>query len=220
MAVGGGGFCRAMAAYIVGLASRSPTRVLWVGTASAEDARDALEVNDLFGPEVEFTRAEFFPWPRDDLEEHLLRQDVVFVGGGNTANMLAVWRVHGFDRMLRRAWEEGVIMSGSSAGGICWFEHGVTDSYGPQLAGMECLGFLPGSLCPHYDDEGLRRPVYRDLLLGGMPSGYAAEAGVGLQFAEGELREVVGCREGTAAFRVEVAAGEVVEERLAARHLG
>ncbi len=221
VAAGGGGFCRELARHIVELAGGGTrTRVLYVGTASAEDPRYALEVGDLFGPEVEYTRAEFFPWPRPDLEEHLLRQDAVFVDGGNTANMLAVWRVHGFDRMLRRAWEQGVVLSGSSAGGICWFDQGVTDSFGPQLDGMDCLGFLQGSLCPHYDDEDRRRPVYHELLQNGMRAGYAAEAGVGLHFVGEELREVVSCREGSGAFRVELVDGEVRETRLEARHLG
>ena len=90
-----------------------------------------------------------------------LAQDVIFVGGGNTANMLAVWRVHGFDAILREAWERGVVLCGWSAGMICWFEAGVTDSFGPQLEGMrDGLGFLPGSACPHYDSEERRRPVY------------------------------------------------------------
>ena len=88
-------------------------------------------------------------------------QDVIFVSGGNTANMLAVWRVHGFDAILREAWERGIVLAGSSAGMICWFEAGVTDSFGPQLEGMrDGLGFLAGSACPHYDGEERRRPVY------------------------------------------------------------
>ena len=90
---------------------------------------------------------------------------MVCVGGGNTANMLAIWRVHGFDRILREAWEQGVVLAGGSAGMICWFEAGVTDSFGPQLEGMrDGLGFLPGSACPHWDDEENRRPVYRRLI--------------------------------------------------------
>ncbi len=91
--------------------------------------------------------------------------------GGNTANMLAVWRVHGFDRIVREAWEQGVVLYGWSAGMIAWFEAGVTDSFGPQLESMDCLGFLPGSACPHYDGEGLRRPRYQELVAGGLPPG-------------------------------------------------
>ena len=94
-----------------------------------------------------------------------LSQDVIVVGGGNTANMLAIWRVHGFDTLLREAWEQGIVLTGVSAGMICWFEAGVTDSFGPQLEGMrDGLGLLPGSACPHYDGEERRRPVYRQLV--------------------------------------------------------
>ena len=91
----------------------------------------------------------------------MLAQDALFVSGGNTANMLAIWRAHGFDEIIREAWEQGIVLAGSSAGMICWFEAGVTDSFGPQLEGMrDGLGFLPGSACPHYDGEERRRPVY------------------------------------------------------------
>ena len=121
---------------------------------------------------------------------------MIWVGGGNTANMLAIWRVHGFDRILREAWEQGVVLAGGSAGMICWFEAGVTDSFGPQLEGMrDGLGFLPGSACPHWDDEELRRPVYRRLIdEEGFPSGYAADSGVGLHFVGTELVEVLSDR--------------------------
>ncbi len=103
--------------------------------------------------------------------------------------MLAVWRVHGFDELLREAWEQGVVLAGSSAGMICWFEAGVTDSYGPQLDGMrDGLGFLPGSACPHYDGEERRRPVYQELVAGGFPPGIAADDAVALHYVGTELR--------------------------------
>jgi dipeptidase E len=174
---------------------------------------------DHFLPYAEISRLEFFPWPPEDLRELVLESDLVFVGGGNTANMLAIWRLHGVDALLREAWERGAVLAGSSAGGICWFEHGVTDSFGPQLGQMECLGFLPGSFCPHWDDEELRRPVYHRLLRDGFPAGYAADAGVGLHFIEGELQDVVACDEGSRAYRLEFRDGEVVEAPLEARVL-
>ena len=115
----------------------------------------------------------------------------ILVTGGNTANALAVWRVHGFDEILREAWQQGVVLAGWSAGMICWFEHGVTDSFGPELAPMECLGFLPGSACPHYDGEERRRPVYTRLVAEGLPAGVAADDDVALHYVGTELREVV-----------------------------
>jgi dipeptidase E len=140
----------------------------------------------------ELTELSFYPWPPDDLRELALGSDVILVCGGNTANMLAVWRVHGFDRILREAWEAGVVLAGWSAGMICWFEAGVTDSFGPQLEGMrDGLGFLPGSACPHYDGEERRRPVYTELVGNGFPPGIALDDAAAARYAGTELAEVV-----------------------------
>ena len=122
--------------------------------------------------------------------------------------MLAVWRVHGFDRVLREAWEAGVVLSGWSAGLICWFETGVTDSFGPQLAGLrDGLGFLPGSACPHYDGEGARRPVYQELVRDGFPAGIALDDAAGAYFAGTELEEVVVSSSSAAGYRVSAGGG-------------
>jgi len=115
--------------------------------------------------------------------------------------------VHGFDDILREAWTEGILLTGWSAGMICWFEHAVTDSFGPQLAPMECLGFLPGSACPHYDGEERRRPVYTQLVADGFPAGIAADDDVALHYVGRELHEVVTARAGATAYRV-TATGE------------
>jgi dipeptidase E len=128
--------------------------------------------------------------------------------------MLAVWRVHGFDRIVREAWEQGVVLYGWSAGMICWFEAGVTDSFGPQLEGMEGLGFLPGSACPHYDGEGLRRPRYQELVASGFPAGVAADDGVALHFAGTELAEAVTITPEARAYRVEPGSESPIEARL------
>jgi peptidase E len=123
--------------------------------------------------------------------------------------------VHRFDAILREAWEAGVLLCGWSAGMICWFEAGVTDSFGPQLEGMrDGLGFLSGSACPHYDGEERRRPVYTRLVRDGFPAGYAAEDGVGLLFEGTELSEVVTARAGATAYRVTVEGEEPLEARL------
>ena len=204
VAMGGGGTSAAVLAEVFALAGRDRARLLYVGTASAEDPRNALIMYERARGQAEVTPLKFFPWPPAGLRELALAQDVIFVGGGSTANMLAIWRVHGFDRILREAWEQGIVLSGSSAGMICWFEASVTDSFGPQLAAMrDGLGFLPGSACPHYDDEELRRPFYRDAVEGGFPAGYAADSGVGLHFVGTELVEVLSPREGATGYRVE-----------------
>jgi peptidase E len=217
--IGGGKFCDGLARFLVELTGKDRPRMLYIGTASAEDPSQALNNYDRFGQIAEVSRLEFFPWPPEDLRSTVLDRDLIFVGGGNTANMLAVWRVHGLDELLREALDAGIVLTGSSAGGICWFAQGVTDSFGPQLARMDCLGFLQGSFCPHWDDEEQRRPVYHRLLKEGLPAGFAADAGVGLHFVDGELQEAVACDEGSGAYRLEVADGEVVETPIPARTL-
>jgi peptidase E len=128
--------------------------------------------------------------------------------------MLAVWRLHGLDAILREAWERGVVLAGSSAGSICWFEAGVTDSFRAELDGIDCLGFLPGSNCPHYDGEDQRRPAYRRLLAEGFPPGLAADDLVGLLFHGRELAEAVTSRtDGAAAYRVSRDGEERIEPR-------
>ena len=205
---------RRLLAHVVGLARGN--RVCVVPTASAEDAEGVLRLYGQLG-DCSVSYLPFFPWPPEDLREFALGHDVIFVGGGNTANMLAIWRVHGFDRILREAWEAGIVLTGWSAGMICWFEAGVTDSFGPQLDGMrDGLGFLAGSACPHYDGEELRRPVYGRLVAEGFPPGVAADDGVGVHYRGTELTEVVTVRAGATAYRVEADG----EEPLSARLLG
>jgi dipeptidase E len=190
-------------------------RVLIVPTAAADDAGATLMLLTQLADRADVSHLSFFPWPPHDLRELVLRQDAVYVTGGNTANALAIWRVHGFDAILREAWEAGVVLTGWSAGMICWFEAGVTDSFGPQLEGMrDGLGFLPGSACPHYDGEGQRRPVYTRLVREeGFPPGFAADDCVALRFEGAELAEAVTARDGSRAFRVTADGEEPIDPR-------
>jgi dipeptidase E len=159
-------------------------KVLFDGTASPQGSVPEID--------ADVTPLSFYPWPPDELRALALAQDVIMIGGGSTANMLAVWRVHGFDRILREAWERGIVLTGWSAGMICWFEAGVTDSFGPQLEGMyDGLGFLAGSACPHYDGEERRRPVYEQLMQDGFPSGIALDDLAGAHYVDTELRGVL-----------------------------
>ena len=133
--------------------ARGP-RILFVPTPAHMPDTVLTWFYGAFARRAEPAHVLFNPWPPDDLRELVLGADVIFVSGGNTANALAVWRVHGFDELVREAWEGGALLCGLSAGMICWFEASVTDSFGPQLAGMrDGLGFLAGSACPHYDGE-------------------------------------------------------------------
>ena len=216
--LGGGGDTPAQSdrlhEYVLGLVGKARPKLLFVPTASADNDAYIVWVHERFDPVAEVTHLKTFPWPPPDLRELILAQDAIYVSGGNTANMLAIWQVHGIDTLMREAWEQGVVLWGASAGMICWFEHGITDSFGPELDAMPCLGFLPGSACPHYDGEELRRPRYQALVEGGLPSGLAADDGVGLHFEGTELAEVVSCRPGAAAYRVTREGEELLEPRL------
>jgi dipeptidase E len=205
--VGIGGFPdTALVNYVLGLADGR--RVLVDTTASPQ--HDWLPEWD-----AELTQLSFYPWPPDDLRALALSQNAICICGGNTANMLAVWRVHGFDEILREAWEAGIVLFGWSAGMICWFEAGCTDSFGPELAGLrDGLGFLPGSGCPHYDGEDRRRPVYTSLAADGFPPGIALDDAAAAQFEGTELVEVVATAAGSRGYRVGPTGEEPLEARL------
>jgi peptidase E len=201
--------------YLLGLTGEERPSLLYVGTASMENYRAALAIYDAFRGRAEVAHLEFDPWPPADLRELTISRDIVLVGGGNTANMLAVWRVHGFDVILREAWERDVLLTGWSAGAICWFEAGITDSFGPQLEGMrDGLGFLAGSACPHYDGEERRRPRYTELVRDGFPGGIAIDDDVAVRFDGDTLAEAVTSREGAQAYRVSVEGEEALPTRM------
>ena len=206
---------RRLEGYWLALTGADRPRVLVVPTAAGEDPEMTLTLFGQLTDRAELSYLSFYPWPPGDLHELTLRQDAIYVTGGNTANALAIWRRHGFDEILREAWEAGIVLTGWSAGMICWFEASVTDSFGPQLEGMrDGLGFLPGSACPHYDGEGERRPVYTRLVREeGFPAGLAADDCVALRFDGTELAEVVTARDGSRAYRVSGEGEEPIEPR-------
>jgi dipeptidase E len=213
VAIGGFADVGPLTDYVLGLARGK--RVLYVPTAGMENTDYTVWWYGLLNDRgASMSHLHFFPWPPADARERVLSHDVVLVPGGNTANMLAIWRLHGFDAILREAWEAGIVLAGWSAGAICWFEAGVTDSFGPGLDGIDCLGFLPGSACPHYDGEPMRRPRYAELLREGFPAGLALDDDVGARFEGTELAEVVSTRDGATAYRVTGKGEEALEARL------
>ncbi|HEY8636905.1 MAG TPA: peptidase E [Candidatus Limnocylindrales bacterium] len=232
VAMGGGGFSMEpdnplLDDYTLDLArtarGRERPRVCFLATASGDTPGYIADFYAALARRSEASHLSLFVRTVDDIERHLLDQDVIYVGGGNTENMLAVWRVHGVDRALRAAWESGVVLTGLSAGSLCWFETGTTDSYGAGLAPLSSgLGFLPGSHAPHYDGESTRRPHYQKLIAEGvLPAGYAADDGVALVFRGTQLDEVVASRPGARAYRVERGAdGKAIETELPTRYLG
>jgi dipeptidase E len=214
VALGGGGFGGAgddplLDDFVLGLTGVERPAVCFIPTASGDADSYIVAFHASFPPER--ARASHLPlFARDgrDVRAHLLAQDVVYVGGGNTVNMLAIWRAHGIDTILREAWEAGVVMAGMSAGALCWFEGGITDSYGSVDGLADGLGLLPGSMCPHFDSEPGRRPVYHRLVAeGSLPPGIAADDNCALHFQGTSLGEAVASRDGAGAYRVD-AAGE------------
>jgi dipeptidase E len=232
VAMGGGGFSMEpdnplLDDHLLGLAwtvrRRERPRVCFVPTASGDSESYIAGFYAAFADRSEATHLALFDRTVTDIEAVLLDQGAIYVGGGNTANMLAVWRVHGVDRALRRAWESGVVMAGISAGALCWFEAGTTDSFGPDLAVLsDGLGFLPGSHSPHYDGEARRRPLYQRLVAeGALPDGYAADDGAALVFRNTDLAEVVASRPAARGYRVvRGPTGEAMESELPTRYLG
>ena len=225
IALGGGGFSmensQLLDDYILQASEKNNPRIGFVATASG-DAEGYTErfYRHFATKNCRATDLQLFRRKISNLEDYACSQDIIYVGGGNTANMLAVWRVHGFDKALKTALAGGTILTGLSAGSICWFEQAVTDSFGGELHSIDCLGFLPGSNCPHYDGEPERRSAYHQLVESGMPAGYAADDGVGLHFINGKLQHVVSSRQQAKAYRVELKGDTVFESAIDTRFLG
>lgn len=199
-------------------------RICYVGTASGDSLNGTAGFYRAFaGSDARASHLELFTMPNvEDVRAHLLAQDVVWVGGGSVANLLAVWRVHGLDEVFREAWEAGVVLAGVSAGSICWHVGGPTDSYGERLRpALGALALLPWGNGVHYDSEEERRPLLHRLVGDGtLPTSYATDDGVGLSYDGTELVEAVADRPGVAAYRVERGAdGTVVETRIEPRLL-
>jgi peptidase E len=228
VALGGGGFSMEpdnplLDDYVLTLARSPRPRVCFVPTASGDSESYCLRFYEAFAPRNCLpTHLPLFKRRNADLRALVLSQDVIYVGGGNTANLLAIWRMHGLDAILGDALAQSVVLCGISAGSLCWFEGGTTDSFGPALAPLrDGLGFLPGSNSPHYDGEAQRRPTYHRLVAdGSLPPGYAADDGCALHFVDGRLHRCVSSRANAGAYRVERRGNAAEETRLEVTYLG
>ncbi|MGV9811877.1 Type 1 glutamine amidotransferase-like domain-containing protein [Streptomyces cellulosae] len=211
--------------WVLGQARAPRPKVCFVPTASGDAPGYVEKFFDAFrAKDCESSVLPLFQRESDDtaLREFLLAQDVVYVGGGNTANLLAVWRVHGVDRLLREAYAGGTLLCGISAGANCWAEGSHTDSFGPLTHLPDGLGLLPGSVCPHYDSEPGRRSSYRAAVArGDLPAGWAVEDGAAALFTDGRLTEAVTRLPDARLYRVR-ADGEAgtLEEAVDCRLLG
>ena len=170
IAIGGGGFGRLIKdlkieKYIKSQSSKPNPKICFIPTATGDDQSYIDNFYKAFNElGCETSHINFFK-RTIDLKSHILNQDIIYVGGGNTKSMLAVWKEWGLDLILEEAYQEGIIMSGVSAGAICWFKNGITDSWADHQATIDCLGFVEGICCPHYDEEPERIPYVKDILI-------------------------------------------------------
>jgi peptidase E len=227
VAFGGGGFSMEsgnplLDDYVLGLTGAERPRVCFLPSASGDADHYIVRFYRAFPADrceashISLFRREQGP---EDLREHLLSQDLIYVGGGSVVSLLGVWRAHGIDEILREAWEAGVILCGLSAGSLCWFSEAVTGFHGAPKR-VEGLGLLPFSNCVHYEPRSERRLAYHEFLREGMAPGYAAEDGAALHFTGTELTRVVASRTSARGYRLDPMGERVVEMRIATAYLG
>ncbi len=232
VALGGGGFSMEpdnplLDEFVLSLVPKKTPKICFLPTASADSALYIVRFYRAFSGRAIPTDLTIFdppslprqPADTSQIASFLAEQDIIYVGGGNTANLLATWRAHGLDRVLADAWARGVILAGISAGMICWFRDGLTDSFGRLRPLGDGLGFIDASACPHYD-EGERRAAYHKAIAEGMMGGYAADDGAACTFEAPGWSTSWSSRPTAAGYRVELVDGRVHEARMEARYLG
>ena len=217
--IAGGGFNTPFIRYMAELTGKPRPRICYLPTASADRPDGSITWFRNCAPlNVEpFVQESFIASTRQALgwDEVLLSMDAIVASGGNTLNQQAIWKAQGIDQVLREAWDRGIVLGGASAGSLCWFEEGTTDSRPKVLTTVKCLGFLKGSHSPHYDAEADRRPTYHRLIGSGeMLPGYACDNNAGIYFEDNEVRRVVATREGAKVYYVSVSGGQVVERQM------
>ena len=228
VALGGGGFSMEpdnplLDLYVARLVGKEKPKICFLPTASGDSVSYAHGFHRAFKKLTKKSTSHLLLTPpsKPDVRAHLLAQDVIYVGGGNTHQMLSVWQSLGVDEALREAYEAGVILAGVSAGALCWFDAGLSDYIPGKLSPLPALGFLPGSFCPHYDGEPLRRPAFQKLVATGqLPRGYGVDDGAALHFVDGQLARVVSSRPDARAYELKAASGHVRETELVPDYLG
>jgi dipeptidase E len=217
--IAGGGFNTPFIRYMAELTGKARPKICYLPTASADSATGTLAFFRNCAPlDVEPSMQESFiasTRQSRSWEEVFLSVDAIVVSGGNTLNQQAIWKAQGIDVVLREAWDRGIVLGGASAGSLCWFEEGTTDSRPKELSIVQCLGFLQGSHAPHYDAEPGRRPQYERLIGSGqMKPGYACDNDAGLYFQDNAVRRVVASRAGARCYHVRLVDGKLVEQVL------
>jgi peptidase E len=217
--IAGGGFNTPFIRYMASLTGKKRPRLCYLPTASADSAAGTISWFQNCAPlDVEPIMQESFiasTRMTKSWEEVLLSMDGIVASGGNTLNQQVIWKAHGIDVILREAWDRGIVLGGASAGSLCWFEEGTTDSRPRELSTVKCLGFLKGSHSPHYDREPLRRPLYQKLIGSGeMKPGYACDNDAGIYFEDNEVKRVVSTRAEAKVYYVSLVGGRIVEKLL------
>ena len=222
--IAGGGFNRAFIRYMAELSGKTHPRICYLPTASA-DSNDGIinfyhQCAELdVEPHVQRSFIESLSQTQS-WDDVLLSMDGIVCSGGNTLNQQAIWKAQGIEVVLKAAWDKGIVLGGASAGSLCWFEEGTTDSRPKSLSIVKCLGFIPGSHSPHYDAEPGRRPLYQKLIgAGTMKPGYACDNDAGMYFEDTTVKRVVATRDGAKVYYVSVVHGAVVEKVLEPEHL-
>jgi len=219
--IAGGGFQTSFLRYMASLTGKERPKLCYLPTASADRESGIIRWYENCAPlnVVPSVQASFINSNRmtQTFEEVLLSVDGIVVSGGNTLNQQAIWKAHGIDKTLRKAWDRGIVLGGASAGSLCWFEEGTTDSRPKELTKVECLGFLKGSHSPHYDAEENRRSTYHRLIKSGeLKPGYACDNDAGIYFANNEVKRVVHTREDARVYYVSLQGDKIVEDELKA----
>ena len=223
--IAGGGFRTEFIAYMAELTGKPRPRICYLPTASADSATGSIRFYEYCAtlnvePHVQDSFISSYSQDRS-WEEVFLSMDGIVVSGGNTLNQQAIWRAQGIDEVLREAWDRGIVLGGASAGSLCWFEEGTTDSRPKEVGKIECLGFLRGSHSPHYDGEAVRRPTYHRLIQSGeLKPGYACDNDAGIYFEDNEVARVVKTRAEAKVYHVALEGGRVVETELPAEMIG
>ena len=217
--IAGGGFGTAFIRTMAELTGKARPRLCYLPTASADSEAGIIRWYQSCAPlDVEpHVQESFISSYRMDRswEEIFLSMDGIVVSGGNTLNQQAIWRVQGIDQVLRQAWDQGIVLGGASAGSLCWFEEGTTDSRPKEVTKIECLGFLQGSHSPHYDAEAARRPTYHRLIASGeLKPGWACDNDAGIYFEDNEATRCVATRADARVYHVSVVDGKIVEREV------
>ncbi len=227
IALGGGGFSMEpdnplLDKYILATANKPQPKICFLATASG-DAEGYIQ-RFYFAFEQEDctpSHLSLFNGHTKTIADFILEQDIIYVGGGNTRNLLILWQAWGLDKALKQAYQNGTILCGISAGAMCWFEQGLTDSYPTELRALDCLGLLSGSSCPHFNGEAFRQEHYKNLILSGnMKAGIAADDSVALHYQNEQLFKIVASEQDVFAHKFKMNGVGLIYDKLVPEYLG